>query len=170
MHTNSNGEVQVSNVKPGNISATASDEGYTNGQTSVNLDPNGKAFGIISLNPEVGKVVITVNNDKGPLRNKIIIVNGKEEKTNDNGEVTVGTTVGTNHIKISLNGYNDKNIDVNTTIGSTKYKTVTLTPKMPSVRINIIGKDGNIISSKIVNENSPQFYIPLVYLIVGYFH
>ena len=165
LHTNSNGEVQVSNVKPGNISATASDEGYTNGQTSVNLDPNGKAFGIISLNPEVGKVVITVNNDKGPLRNKIIIVNGKEEKTNDNGEVTVGTTVGTNHIKISLNGYNDKNIDVNTTIGSTKYKTVTLTPKMPSVRINIIGKDGNIISSKIVNENSPQLDIPKGYKI-----
>ena len=165
LHTNSNGEVQVSNVKPGSISATASDEGYTNGQTSVNLDPNGKAFGIISLNPEAGKVVITVNNDKGPLRNKIIIVNGKEEKTNDNGEVTVGTTVGTNHIKISLNGYNDKNIDVNTTIGSTKYKTVTLTPKMPSVRINIIGKDGNIISSKIVNENSPQLDIPKGYKI-----
>ena len=65
LHTNSNGEVQVSNVKPGNISATASDEGYTNGQTSVKLDPNGKVTGTISLNPEAGKVVVTVNGENG---------------------------------------------------------------------------------------------------------
>lgn len=163
LHTNSNGEVQVSDVKPGEISATASDEGYTNGQTSVKLDPNGKATGIISLAPVTGKVIITVNDDNGLLKNKTIIVNGKEEKTNDSGEITVGTTQGINHIKVALKGYNDKNIDVNATTGSTKYKTITLTPKTASVRINIIGKDGNIVSSKIVNENDPQLVIPKGY-------
>ena len=40
--TDRNGEVTISNVKPGDVKATASDEGYTNGQTSVNLDPNEK--------------------------------------------------------------------------------------------------------------------------------
>ena len=163
LYTNSNGEVQANDVKPGEIIATASDKGYTNGQTSVKLDPNGNVTGIIALDPEAGKVIITVNGDNGLLKNKKIIVNGKEEKTNSNGEIIVGTTAGTNHIKISVNGYNDKNIDVNVTTGNTKYRTVTLTPKVASVRINTIGKDGNIISSKIVNENNPELTIPKGY-------
>ncbi len=163
LHTNSNGEIQVNDVKPGEIIATASDKGYTNGQTSVKLDPNGKVTGIIALDPEAGKVIITVSGNNGLLRNKKIIVNGKEEKTNSNGQIIVGTTAGTNHIKISVSGYNDKNIDVNVTTGNTKYRTVTLTPKVASVRINTIGKDGNIISSKIVNENNPELTIPKGY-------
>ena len=163
LHTNSNGEIQVNDVKPGEIIATASDKGYTNGQTSVKLDQNGKVTGIIALDPEAGKVIITVSGNNGLLRNKKIIVNGKEEKTNSNGQIIVGTTAGTNHIKISVSGYNDKNIDVNVTTGNTKYRTVTLTPKVASVRINTIGKDGNIISSKIVNENNPELAIPKGY-------
>ena len=100
LHTNSNGEVQVSNVKPGNISATASDKGYTNGQTSVKLDPNGKATGTISLNPEAGKVVVTVNGENGPLKNTKVIVNGTPETTNGEGQVTVKTLEGKNTITI----------------------------------------------------------------------
>ncbi|MFR5264738.1 carboxypeptidase regulatory-like domain-containing protein, partial [Clostridium sp.] len=141
LHTNLNGEVQVSNVKPGNISATASDEGYTNGQTSVNLDPNGKATGTISLNPEAGKVVVTVNGENGPLKNTKVTVNGTPETTNGEGQVTVKTSEGKNTITIGSKNYHNGTVTVDGKPGETGKTNITLTPDNGTMKITVVDSE-----------------------------
>ncbi len=127
MHTNSNGEVKVSNVKPGNIGATASDEGYNNGHTSVKLDPNGKVTGTISLNPEAGKVIVTVN--------------GTPETTNGEGQVTVKTSEGKNTITIGSENYHNGTVTVDGKPGGTEKANVTLTPDNGTMKITVIDSE-----------------------------
>ncbi len=142
LHTNSNGEVQISNVKPGDVKATGSDEGYTNGQTSVNLDPNGKATGTISLNPEAGKVVVTVNGENGPLRNTKVIVNGVKP-----GDVKATA---------SDEGYNNGQTSVKLDPNGKVTGTISLNPEAGKVVVTVNGENGPLKNTKVTVNGSPE--------------
>ncbi len=153
LRTNSNGEVQINDAKPGEIIATASEKGYTNGQTSVKLEPNGKTTGIISLNPEAGKVVVTVNGQNGPLKNTKVTVNGVAETTDGEGQVIVKTSEGPNKITIGSKNYHNGIITVDGKPGETEKAHVTLTPDNGTMKITVVDS-----STKKALENAKVSY------------
>ena len=81
--TDRNGEVTISNVKPGDVTVDGSDDNYQNGSTKVEVTLNGQETGTISLTPDNGTMKITVvdSETKKPLQNATVTYGGKTYTT-----------------------------------------------------------------------------------------